>query len=265
VPRIAPFAGLMVAILSGAVPGSAMDLDQIRSRGTLRVLAADDGSPLWFSFQDQGEPGFEREILVRFARVNKLQFELVQVAHWDDAIPALVGGRGDVLAGINATEARRKQIEFSDELLPAKNVVVTRKPHARVLSLEQLRVERLAIAPSTTWWDAALGAGVPAGHLVKIAAADQAFAALREGKATATVIDLLDFFFERRKDPALEMGMTLGEPLSSSWGVRKTDPALRQALNAYLRELRSSPAWSRLIVKYFGEDALAVLGRGSAS
>jgi hypothetical protein len=43
------------------------------------------------------------------------------------------------------------------------------------------------------------------------------------------------------------------------------DAALRQALNAYLRDLRQSPAWSRLIVKYFGEDALAVLGRRPAN
>ena len=47
--------------------------------------------------------------------------------------------------------------------------------------------------------------------------------------------------------------------------MRKSDPALRQALNAYLKDLRNSPAWSRIIVKYFGEDALAVLGRADAN
>ena len=58
--------------------------------------------------------------------------------------------------------------------------------------------------------------------------------------------------------------MTLGKPLSSSWGVRKEDTALRDVLNSYLLGLHQSPAWSRLIVKYFGEDALAVLGRDKA-
>lgn len=198
-----------------------------------------------------------------FARVQKLKLVLVPVVRWDGAIPDLVKGRGDVLAGINATEARRKQIDFSDELLPAKNVVVTRKPHAVVRAADQLQAERVAAAPGTTWWEAVEAAGVPPSRVVKVDDAAQAFAALREGKATATVLDLVDFFFERRKDPALEMGMTLGNPLSSAWGVRKTDPKLRQALNAYLRDLRSSPAWSRLVVKYFGEDALAVLGRAA--
>ena len=54
--------------------------------------------------------------------------------------------------------------------------------------------------------------------------------------------------------------MTLGGALSSAWAVRKTDVQLRRALDAYLVALRRSPNWSRLLVKYFGEDAPAVLG-----
>jgi ABC-type amino acid transport substrate-binding protein len=229
------------------------------------VLAADDESPLWFSFRDDGEPGFEREVLAGFARVQKLKLVLVPVVRWEDAISDLVKGRGDVLAGINATEARRKLIDFSDELLPAKNVVVTRAPRAPVRTAKQLQSERVAVAPGTTWWDAVEAAGVPPSRILKVDDAAQSFAALREGKATATVLDLVDFFFERRTDRALEMGMTLGEPLSSSWAVRKADLRLRGALNEYLRDLRNSPAWSRLVVKYFGEDALAVLGRAGAN
>jgi ABC-type amino acid transport substrate-binding protein len=55
--------------------------------------------------------------------------------------------------------------------------------------------------------------------------------------------------------------MTLGGALSSARAVRKTDPQLREALDTYLASLRRSPNWSRLLVKYFGEDALVVLGR----
>lgn len=257
--------GLGVAVLFLAATGSAADLDTITKRGSLRVLAADDENPLWFSFKDDGEPGFEREVLAGFARAQKLKLELVPILRWDDAIPDLVKGRADVLAGMNATEARRKSIDFTDELLPAKNVVVTRKPQKVVLTLDQLRAERVAVSPGTTWAEAAASAGVPATHLVNVENAAQAFAALREGKATAAILDIVDFLFERHGDPALQIGMTIGEPLSSAWGVRKTDPNLRQALNAYLVDLRKSPAWSRLVVKYFGQDALVALGRSGVN
>jgi hypothetical protein len=41
--------------------------------------------------------------------------------------------------------------------------------------------------------------------------------------------------------------------------VRKSDPSLLAALNTYIAHVRRSPMWSRLVVKYFGDAALAVL------
>jgi ABC-type amino acid transport substrate-binding protein len=41
--------------------------------------------------------------------------------------------------------------------------------------------------------------------------------------------------------------------------VRKSDVALRKALNEYIENLRRTDTWSRLVVKYFGEMAPDVL------
>jgi hypothetical protein len=43
--------------------------------------------------------------------------------------------------------------------------------------------------------------------------------------------------------------------------VRKGDGSLKRALDEYLANLRRSASWSRLIVKYFGDETLQVLGR----
>ena len=43
--------------------------------------------------------------------------------------------------------------------------------------------------------------------------------------------------------------------------MRKSDPELRKALDAFLAEFRRQAGWSRLLVKYFGDDAPLVLGR----
>jgi cystine transport system substrate-binding protein len=114
--------------------------------------------------------------------------------------------------------------------------------------------------PHTTWAEAVEAAGVSASSTVAVDDLASAIDALRGGRATATVTDVLDFLVRRRGDKDLQVGMTLGAALSSAWAVRKTDPQLRQALDAYIAGLRGSPNWSRLLVKYFGEDAPAVLG-----
>ena len=46
-----------------------------------------------------------------------------------------------------------------------------------------------------------------------------------------------------------------------AWAVRKEDNALRTSLDDYLTNVRRSETWSRLVVQYFGDQALAVLGR----
>jgi ABC-type amino acid transport substrate-binding protein len=139
--------------------------------------------------------------------------------------------------------------------------VVTRRPRPPIRSLPELRAARLALVPDTTWAEAAEAAGVPASRMESVEDVTAALDAVRSGRADATVTDVVDFLQQRKRDKELESGLTLGGALSSAWAVRKTDPRLREALDAYLVELRRSANWSRLIVKYFGEDAPTALGR----
>jgi ABC-type amino acid transport substrate-binding protein len=250
----------LLPILVGGRQASA-DLNEITARGSLRVLVGIGEDAAWFSLEGGDAPGFEREVLEGFARLHKLRFEVVTVARWEDAISTLVQGGGDLLAGVNDTAARRRQVDFTTELLPARNVVVTRRPRPRIQRVEDLRAVRLAVVPHTTWAEALDSAGVPAARRMVVEDVAAAFGAVRAGRATATVTDVLDFLLERRRDGELEIGMELGVALSSAWAVRKTDKQLRQALDGYLVALRGSPNWSRLLVKYFGEEAPAVLGR----
>jgi hypothetical protein len=43
--------------------------------------------------------------------------------------------------------------------------------------------------------------------------------------------------------------------------VRKEDAELLAALDEYVSNFRAGSSWSRLIVKYFGDQALRALGR----
>ena len=255
----------VLATLVAVAPARGTDFQDLRARGAIRVLAATDENPEWFSSKAAERPGFEREVLEGFARLHKLRFEVVGVDRWDEAIPMLVQKKGDVLAGVNVTEARRKLIDFTAELLPARHVAVTRKPRRPVTSEAELRTLSVAVVPQTTWAEAVTKAGIASSQVVTVADVPEALTALKSGRAAVAVVDILDFLQARRKDPELELGVTLGAALSSAWGVRKSDPELRQALDAYLADFRRSAGWSRILVKYFGDDAPAALGRGASN
>jgi ABC-type amino acid transport substrate-binding protein len=250
-------AGLALALAAGRA--GAGDLDDLKARGSLRVLVAADEDPVWFSLRPSAAPGFEREVLEGFARLQKLRFEIVPVPRWDEAIPMLLRNAGDVLGGISVTAERRQKVDFTIELLPARSIVVTRRPKPPIRSLAALRAARVAILPNTVWAEALDKAGVPASRTLRVADVPEAIEAIRVGHADATVSGVVDFFLQRRLHPELEAGLALGEPMSSAWAVRKSTPELRQALDAYLVQLRKGPNWSRLLVQYFGDDAPAIL------
>jgi len=242
-----------------ATRGAPADFAQVKARGALRVLAAHDEN--WFSLEAQGPAGFEREVLEGYARLHGLRFEVVPVVRWEEAIPMLLAGRGDLLAGINDTPERRRTIAFSEELLPARSVVVNLRPAPAIATTAALLATRVAVVPESTWAVAADRAGVPASALVKVADVPEALAALKAGRAGAAIVDVVDYLQQRRRLPELQLGLSLGAALSSAWGLRKADVELRRSLDAYLAEFRRQPGWSRLLVKYFGEDAPLVLGR----
>lgn len=149
--------------------------------------------------------GFDREVLEGFVSLHKLRLVLVQIPSWDGLIPALKEGRGDVIAGrFTVTEARRKEIDFTQEVFPTRNVAMSRSPHPVVATLEH------AIA-------------------------------------------------ERHEDPAIQLGVFVGPPTSLAYGVRKQDTGLLAALDEYVGNLRRTPTWSRLVVKYFGAEAPEIL------
>src|SRR5512143_1499427 len=208
----------LVALLCGA--SSAADLPEVQKRGALRVLVSADESPEAFSFEPGGAPGFERELLEGFARLQRVELQPVAVKRFADLIPRLKAGDGDLISGILVTEARRREIDFTGEVLPARLVVVTRAPHPAVTSIAALRTETVGIIPGNAWAKAVAEAGVPPEKTVSFADQPALLRGLAEGKATATVMSFVDYTTERRRDAALRAGAPVGQPGSGAWAVR---------------------------------------------
>lgn len=248
--------------LGGSPSAEAADALGLRVPGVLRVLASADEMPEVFSFAARAaNPGFERELVEGFAKSRRLEMRIVPVKNFDQIIPLLVNGDGDLIVGIVDTAARRQKISFTSETYPVRHLAVTRKPQPALTKPAELKSLKVAAIPGTTWADVAAEAGVPAANLVSCVDTNDLQDALKKGRAQATVMAVFDFALAQKYDPALEAGPFLGAPGVAAWGVRKDDEALRGAIDDYLLALRMSPAKSALLVKYFSEDALVLLRR----
>ena len=251
---------LLLLCFGFALDVSAGDLPELKTKGVLKVIAQKDEAPEMFSFVATGAPGFEREMIEGFGRLHGLKVETHAVKTSDERIPALTRGEGDVIVGIVETEARKKVVDFTVEVIPARHVVVSRKPKV-LKTVEEFQAEKVGVVKGTSWAAAALEAGVPAAKTEFYPDRDVLLAALKAGKITATVMTVSDFTLAAKRDADLVGGVFVGPAASAGWAVRKDDEQLKAALNEYLENFRKGPSWSRLVVKYFGEQALAVLGR----
>jgi len=248
-------------VLLAAMPSAAAaaDLAEVKQRGVLRVLRMDvRGTDEFFPPKGGDRPGFDREVLDGFASLHRVRLEPVTVSSWDGLIPALLQGRGDVIAGrFTVTEARQKQVAFTSEVFPTRNVVLTRQPGRVVTTLADLRGERVGTIKGTSMAEAVATAGVP--NVVDTITTGKLPEALQTGQVTAVVLGVENAITAQRDDAAMQLGLFLGPPRSLAYAVRKTDAALLAALTEYIDNVRRTPTWSRLVVKYFGEAAPEIL------
>jgi membrane-bound lytic murein transglycosylase F len=250
----------LACVLAAAAPLSAADLAEVTARGTLRVIVMPLSSKdEFFPIPPGARLGFDREVLEAFTRLHRIKIEVVPVEGWDNLIPALIQGRGDLVAGrFTVTESRLKQIAFTSEIFPSRNVAMTRKPHAPVTTVEALRQEKVGTIRGSSMAEA-VRAVVPAANVDDSFAPGSLPGALAAGRVPVVVLGVESAIAAQRLDPQIELGTFVGPPRSLAYGVRKTDTALLMALNEYIENLRRTPTWSRLVVEYFGDAAPEIL------
>jgi len=225
----------------------------------LRVLVPSDEMPEMFSFDTKGQPGFERELLEGFCRIHGLQLEVVQVKDFEQIIPMLRRGEGDVITGIVDTDARRQEVAFSSEVYPVRHMAITRRPTPAVTRPEQLRSLRVGVIPGTTWEEAVIDAGVPKGKRVAFRDAELLISGLRGGQVDAIVMTVFDFAIAKQHDVELVAGAFVGKAGVAALAVRPDDGRLLEALDGYLQGMRQ--ARHSLLFKYLSEEALTLIAQ----
>ncbi|HET7294310.1 MAG TPA: ABC transporter substrate-binding protein [Vicinamibacteria bacterium] len=242
-----------------ALPAAGLDLAELQQRGTLKVLAVViEEEPAFLSLKPGTPPGFDHEILEGFAKLQRFKVEIVPVQGYDALIPALLKGKGDVIAGgFTATDVRRKQVNFTEEVFPTRNVIYTRKPGKVIKAVGELKGEKVGTYKGTSMAEDLAAAGVTnVDDGIELGAFP---AALKSGRITAAVDGVEAALVARLKDPDLQIGAFIGEADSLAYAVRKEDAKLFEALNGYVANLRKTQTWSRLVVKYFGDAAPEIL------
>jgi ABC-type amino acid transport substrate-binding protein len=222
----------------------------IKKRGVLIMLTYPHSR--FFYYDDKGRPaGFDYDILSLFARKLGIELEVRNVQYWQDLIPALVSGKGDVIgAGMTRLDERMKHICFSDGYFPTKVVIVTNRENTALSSLSDLKGEIVTSVKNTSYLSAL--------QSIKGIKIDTNFSdpnillqAASEGRINTVAVDLPEALIGHIFYPNLKNIDAITDLQQYGYGVSKDKPELLAELNSFLKEINEDGSYQKVYSKYF--------------
>ena len=262
-----------IAVLDRAVAPMTGDLDAMRKLGRVRVLVSFSRTNFFVS---QGRPrGFDCDLMSEYQRALLRQLKLPRgdmtvvfvPVPFDQLIPALLEGRGDIAAGgLTITPARQERVAFSDPYLTnVDEIVVAAKGMRDLKTLDDLAGREMRVVRGSSYVDhlkqlnrdQQLRGWAP----INIVEADGSLEAedllemVHAGVLDCTVVDrpIADAWAQvlHGLDPRPNLKINSGGQLALA--VRPNNPQLLASLNTFIRGHRRGTRIGNVIFqRYFG-------------
>ncbi len=236
------------------VAANADVLSDIRQRGTLVCGTLGTAPP--FSFQDpksRETVGYDVDFCKGIADALKVKLEIKLIAV-DTRIPELMQGRVDVVAAnLGYSKQRAGQIDFSDAYFAGPSKLLVRKD-ANLTSLAQMASKRVAVVKGSTA-EPAVRKLLPAASIISYPDPTSGFLAVLQGKADGLCASELSLIKMQRQADASAPLVVIDQPVySEQWGIgiRKNEPALRDAVNHALEATEQSGQAAAIFDKWLG-------------
>jgi ABC-type amino acid transport substrate-binding protein len=224
---------------------------KVADAATLRVGVTTTSPP--FVFKQSGEiVGLDAEMAREFARFIGKTPRFVEL-EWDDQIPALLDNRIDIImSGMSITNMRKMSIAFSQPYYRSGLMAMVRKSEANRFPVDfygllgQAPAMRFGVVKGTTG-EAYVNDNFQSAQ--RVTAYESTRKAL-DALLTPVLVNRIDVFIQ--DGPILLMLLAenrsadltvLPSPLTDeylAWGMRKTDPGLKESADRFLESISKS-------------------------
>ena len=253
-PVDAPPATAEDSVLAAVTRPRFGDFDSMLARRIVRVLVSPSQTQY---FLDHGTPRgltvdaaalFEAE-LNRKHRTGSRPFRVILIpVQYDELLPALLAGRGDIAAsGITITPERKAKADFSDPIVRnVSEIVVTGPASPPLRTLDDLAGQEVFVRRSSAYFESLqrLNSAFARRGLapVRLREAPEALEnedlleMLNAGLVSTVVIDdfLATFWAQVLPDIRPQPGLAVTTGGEIAWMFRKESPRLRKEINAFL-------------------------------
>ena len=244
-----------LALVAGtAVPAMAGMIDDIRSRGVVRIGVSLGGEPVGFRDAQNNPVGYDVDVATLLAEKLGVPAEFTDVSG-DARISMLVSGQLDiVVANTSATLERAKSVNFSIPYNRAGLRVIVQKD-AGITDLQGLAGKKVVVGRGTTG-EAFLKREVPEAELVYTDNfAPDGVLLLQQKRVDAAIEDssLLDFLATKNENLVTLPGLYSNDPIGIA--VAKGDAEFIRWIDMFVSDYIQSGAYEANYKKWWGETA----------
>ncbi len=244
---------LVVFLISVAVFTLAGLLEDIQSRGVLRVGQDAGYMPLYGTDEKGERVGFEVDLVKEMAKILGVKVEFV-IVNWDGIIPALMSGKFDIIfSGMTITPERALKVDFSIPYLTiGQSVLYNTKHFSTPPTYEQLKSMKnlkISVQLGTTGEFAARRLFENA-KILPFDTMDEAAFQVASGRADIMVVDSIYAQYMAQKYPQLASTGELLTREDLGIAVRKGNLEFLQWLNTFIRWAKTSGLIDQLKEKW---------------
>lgn len=244
------------------------DLDEIKLSDTLKVLTRNN-ILTYFLYRGE-ERGFEFELIKMFAESLDLNLKIVVPPNWDDLIPYLKAGKGDIIAcSFTFTEERETLLNFSKPYNYVHQVILTKKNDFGIKKIEDLAGKKVYVVNGTSYHQRLLSIqkdflerGIKPKIQIELVdkemfkGNESLIKLLLEGQIEITVLDNNIAEAEKTFYPNLHIGISISEEQEVAWAVRKTSKNLLESLNRFHKSIYRSEFFNILKKRYYNKPKI---------
>lgn len=203
-----------------------------------------------FEYLDKGEvTGFDIELVNELGKVMDADVKVLDMS-FDGLLPALQMKKVDlVIAGMTATEERKKTVSFTQPYYTASQVIIVKEGNNSIKSFDDLKGKKVAVMLGFT--GDTIVSEIEGVSIERFNAAYAGIMALQADKVEAVVLDSEPAKNYVKQNPGLILAEADAEQEEYAIALRKNDKALLEKVEKALAEIKANGTYDALIKKYF--------------
>ena len=203
-----------------------------------------------FEYLDNGEiVGFDMDLITAISKEIGMEMEIKDMS-FDGLLPALQAKKIDmIIAGMTATEERKKAVNFSKAYYSANQVIITAEDAEDISNFEGLKGKKVGVVLGFT--GDVVVSEIDGVDVKKYNASYAAILDLKGGKIDAVVLDVEPAKNFVKNNDGIKITSAEGEKEEYAMAVSKDNAELLKKINTALVKLKEDGTYDELLKKWF--------------